>query len=244
IERKIRPQILRHNSRVVHAAFSPTGRDLLTSCSDDVIRLWHLPDRPLVSETNDWSLLNGTGVIDGSNGVWSLIHASGLRTPLLLSNETNIAFSFSSDERFFAARFPSDSSSNSAIGVRCFDAQTGNSHGASIIAPHSCSDLIISATGERIFAFGSSTGIIWNVSSGKRIHSFSNGCESACFSPNGALLARGSLNRVEVYEIDGNTTTLRCGYFHPTNGLVVSLEFDAAGKHLISSCWDDNLNPY
>lgn len=236
-------QVLRHNSKVIRAAFSPQDRFLLTSCYDDVVRVWHLRKPPTPTPVNRLLTFGGLRGILRTNGVWSLTDASGAVTDSLgLTNQLGSAFWFAPDDRYFVVASPTDSLADPAVRGECFDAQTAVAHGRSISVPQGWSNLIVSAGGQRVFAFDAEAGAVWDLIAGERISSLSNGCSRAAFSPDGKLLALGRANHVEVFDLENDFARLAT-WPHPENSAVSAIEWDAASRRVITSCSDNKFNP-
>jgi WD40 repeat protein len=236
-------QVLRHNSKVIRAAFSPQDRFLLTACFDDTVRIWHLRKPPTATPINGTLTLRGARTILRTNGVWSLLDTSGARMGALgMTNDSGVAFQFAPDDRYFVVVSPEESVARPALRAQCFDAQTAAPRGRSISVPLALSNLVVSSGGQRIFAFNREAGSVGDTISGAWTTTLSNGCNTAAFSPDGKLLAVGRANQVEVFDLENNFTRLAVRS-HPRNSAISAIQWDAASRRLITSCWDMTFTP-
>jgi len=260
-------QHIRHNSKPVHAGFSPSGRHVVVGCYDGTERVWALRSgvpapEPLLEacsgdgscfglQTNQALLIlapvnatipappSGQSTGEEPASPQRSRHALG-SVPIGDLNLLRVVLN-RDGSRLLALAEPDPGSPSNTVQAILWDSRAGSRIGSPRLLDRRSTNLVFNPAGRQILATDKGHSIVWDFERDRKILRLPWEPVCAAFDPAGRRLAGAISNIVQVWDLATAQPLLHAPWTHDTD--VRSLEWNCDGRYLVTACWDETLDP-
>jgi WD40 repeat protein len=233
--------LLRHNSKPLYAAFSPSESHVLTACYDGTVRVWRVrepgqlvPERTAYAETGPFFARMTNDAVFIHNATNAAITAA--RRTGELPFETG----FSSDgSRLLVVSTAAPPATATNLVARLWDCGSGYNWGQPISLDPVLNQRIVSSNGAYLCAFGEAGGRVWDFRDGRVALVFTHDVGIAAFAPVGDRLAIAFSNTIQVWNLERRQPALPGLLTHES--VVKSLGWSRDGHYLVAAGWERDL---
>ena len=218
-------QRLRHNSKPVYAAFSPSGRHIVTACYDGTERVWALrgftpKPLPVVFSGNGACFASTTNqtiqIFDAAGGqplgLVPTPHRQLLR--VLLNRDGS---------RLLTLAEPAPGSPSDTLQAALWDCKTGLGLGRSVSLDRASTNLVFSPDGHKVFAFAQGRVTVWDFDRNREVLGlplkelwWPLRARRVAFEPAGERLAVALSTNVQVWDLSSGQPLLPTPLPHRT----------------------------